>query len=315
MPNACIGSEIPYSGRMKRYILLFGAIFYLSFSPCSILAQTTTYRVVPDFPQLPAGWALGGVSGVAVNSHGQVIIFHRGDHPLIILAKEGKFIRSLGEGWFTSPHGLRIDQQDNLWVTDVGNHTVTKISQEGKVLLSLGTKNTPGEDATHFDKPTDVAVAPNGDFYVSDGYGNSRVVKFDAGGKLLRVWGKKGAAEGEFNLPHAVCLNSAGQVWVADRENNRVQVFNANGRFQKQFTGFAPFGLYVLPDSAFFVADGRAHRVSKISAEGKILTSWGRQGSGPGELNLPHGITVDAEGSVYVAEIDGKRVQKFRPQF
>lgn len=164
---------------------------------------------------------------------------------------------------FASAHGLRVDAKDNIWVTDNGNHTVIKFSRDGKVLMTLGEKNVAGEDAAHFDKPTDIAFAQNGDFYIADGYGNSRVVKFNQEGKFLMAWGKKGAGPGEFNLPHAIRLDAAGQVYVGDRENDRVQVFDANGKFLRQFGGFAPFGLFITPDQTLFVAtwrDGGAGR-------------------------------------------------------
>ena len=274
-------------------------------------AQGANYRVVAGFPQLPSGWTLGAVSGAATDSKGNVIVFHRGEHPILFFDRSGKYLRSFGEGLFKSAHGLRLDKGENIWVTDNANHTVTKFSYEGKVLLSLGVKDVPGEDDKHFNKPTDVAFTPNGDFFVSDGYGNSRVVKFNQEGKFLLAWGKKGKGEGEFNLPHAVRLDSKGQVYIADRENDRVQVFDQNGKFLRQFGGFAPFGLYITSDDRLFVADGRANRVLKMTLDGKILAAWGGLGSEAGNFNLPHGITVGGDGAVYVTEINGKRLQKF----
>lgn len=279
----------------------------------SALGPSPAYRPVPEFPQLPAGWTLGAVSGVATDSKGNVLVFHRGQHPILVFDKNGKFIRSFGDGMFSSAHGLRLDATDNIWVTDNGAHTVTKFSHDGKVLMTFGEKDVPAEDSKHFDKPTDIAFAPNGDFYVGDGYGNSRVVKFSKDGKFLLAWGKKGKAEGEFNLPHAVRLDSKGNVYVADRENDRIQVFDAAGKYLWQFGGFAPFGLFITQDDTLFVADGRANRVLKMTLEGKILAAWGSLGSEPGNFILPHGITVGPDGAVYVTDINGKRVQKFQP--
>jgi acetyl esterase/lipase/sugar lactone lactonase YvrE len=274
----------------------------------------TAYQLVPDFPRLPAGWTLGAVSGVATDSKGDVLVFHRGEHPILVFDRYGKFLRSFGEGMFSSAHGLRVDAHDNIWVTDNANHTVVKFSHDGKVLMTLGEKNVAGEDAAHFNKPTDIAFAPNGDFYVSDGYGNSRVVKFNKEGKYLLAWGKKGTGSGEFNLPHAIRLDAAGRVYVGDRENDRVQVFDANGKFLRQFGGFAPFGLFITPDQTLFVADGRANQILKMTLDGKILALWGATGAEPGNFQLPHGLTVARDGAVYVTEINGKRVQKFVPQ-
>ena len=272
--------------------------------------RTEAYQLVPDFPRLPAGWSLGAVSGVATDSKRDVLVFHRGEHPILVFDRDGKFLRSFGDGMFASAHGLRVDPKDNIWVTDNAAHTAIKFNHDGKVLMTLGEKNVAGEDATHFNKPTDIAFAPNGDFYVSDGYGNSRVVKFNKDGKFLMTWGKKGSGPGEFNLPHAIRLD-AGRVYVGDRENDRVQVFDTDGKFLRQFGGFAPFGLFITPDQTVFVADGRANKILKMTLDGKILASWGATGVEPGNFQMPHGLTVAADGSVYVSEINGKRVQKF----
>jgi DNA-binding beta-propeller fold protein YncE len=269
------------------------------------------YRVVADFPQLPKGVRLAGVSGVALDSKGNVFVFHRGEAPILVFEPSGKFVRSFGKGLFKSAHGLRIDRDDNLWTTDNADHVVIKFDHEGKVLMTLGERGVAGEDERHFNKPADVAVAANGDFFVADGYGNSRVAKFDKDGKFLLTWGKKGKGEGQFNLPHAVRIDSKGLVYVGDRENDRVQVFDQQGKFIRQFGGFAPFGLFITPDDQLFAADGRAHQVHRLTSEGKILETWGKRGPEPGNFFLPHGIAVGADGAVYVTEIDGKRVQKF----
>jgi DNA-binding beta-propeller fold protein YncE len=159
-----------------------------------------------------------------------------------------------------------------------------------------------------------VAVAPSGEFYVSDGYGNSRVVKFAKDGTFLKQWGKKGTAPGEFNLPHAIVLDGQGRVYVGDRENNRIQIFDADGRFLAQWTECgAPFGLFLAGDR-MFVADGLANWVKVLDRTGKPLGRFGEPGRGPGQLQLPHMLCVDAHGAVYVAEVNGRRVQKFVPR-
>jgi DNA-binding beta-propeller fold protein YncE len=271
------------------------------------------YKLDASFPQLPADVKLGAVSGVATDAAGNVLVFHRGEPPILVFEPSGKFIRSMGKGLFSSPHGLRLDREGNVWVTDNFNHTVMKLSPEGKVLLTLGVRDRRGVDERHFDRPTDIAFAANGDVYVSDGYGNSRVVKFDKDGKFLLAWGTKGAGDGEFNLPHAVRLDSKGRVYVGDRENNRIQVFDAGGKFIRKIEGVAPFGLFITADDTLFVADGRANRVVKMTSEGNVLASWGEKGTGPGQFDLPHGVAVGADGAVYVCDINGKRVQKFVP--
>ncbi len=203
-------------------------------------AQETSYRVDASFPQQTDGLVWQATSAVAIDSRGNIYVFHRAKEPILKFDRSGKLLRAFGEGLFVSPHGMRIDDQDNLWVTDNANHTVVKLNTDGRVLLSLGVRDKAGDDTEHFDKPTDVAFAANGDFYVSDGYGNSRVVKFNREGKFLSTWGKKGTGPGEFNLPHAVQVDRLGHVYVADRENNRIQVFNDEGRYLRQIEGWPP---------------------------------------------------------------------------
>src|SRR4051794_33190251 len=272
------------------------------------------YRPVAGWPQLPEGLKLGQVSGVATDSADRVYVFHRGKRPILVFDRQGKFLRSWGDDQIKSAHGLRIDREDNVWVTDIGNHQVLKFDREGKLLLALGKKDKPGDGRDEFNKPTDIAIAPTGEFYVSDGYGNSRVVKFSRDGKYQKEWGRKGTGEGEFNLPHAIVLDSRGRVYVGDRENNRVQVFDGEGKFLAQWKeSGAPFGLFLKGDR-MFLADGRANWVRVLDLDGKALGRWGEKGKGPGQLDLPHALCVDSQGSVYVVEITGQRVQKFTPR-
>ncbi len=270
-----------------------------------------SYQLAPDFPQLQSKIVLEAVSAVATDSKGDILVFHRGENPVLRFDVNGKLLHSFGKGMFDSAHGLRVDASDNIWVTDNANHTVIKFSREGRILMTLGKKNEPGEDASHFNKPADVAFSVNGDFFVADGYGNSRIVKFDQAGKFLMAWGKKGTGPGEFNLPHAVQMDAEGRLYVGDRENNRIQVFDADGKFIRQIERIAPFGLCITPDQFLFVADGRANKVTKMTLEGSILTTWGTTGDEPGNFRMAHGLTVARDSAVYVTEITGKRVQKF----
>jgi DNA-binding beta-propeller fold protein YncE len=303
---------------MRSHIRFAGLLLctaLLCIAPPAPAEDSGGYRVVRGFPQLPPGVKLGAVSGVATDAQDNFYLFHRGDpaRPILVFDKAGKFLRSFGDGLFTAPHGLRIDPQGNVWATDAENHTVVKFSPEGEVLLKLGERDVAGEDQNHFNKPTDVAFAPSGDFYVSDGYGNARVVKFDKSGKFLLAWGKKGTGAGEFNTPHAIRLDSRGNVYVADRENKRIQVFTPEGKFVRQIAaGVAPYGLFITPDDTLLVADGLVHEVLNLDATGKVLARWGGGGREPGKFLLPHGITVGRDGAVYVTEITGARVQKFQ---
>jgi DNA-binding beta-propeller fold protein YncE len=302
---------------MKTCLIGPGALFLAAcLAPPAPAAGIPDYQPVAGWPALPGSVQLGAVSGVATDSADRVYVFHRGKAPILVFDQGGKFLRSWGDDVVKTAHGLRIDGDDHVWVTDIGNHQVMKFDAEGKLLLTLGKKGQPGDSPEQFDRPTDVAVAPSGEFYVADGYGNSRVVKFSKEGKYLKEWGRKGTGEGEFNLPHAIRLDGRGRVYVGDRENNRVQVFDADGKFLAQWTeAGAPFGLFLTQDDGrLFVADGRANWVKVLDLEGKALGRWGEKGKGPGQFDLPHALCVDRKGAVYVVEITGKRVQKFVPR-
>jgi DNA-binding beta-propeller fold protein YncE len=271
------------------------------------------YRAVAGWPTLPGDIKLGPVSAVATDAADRVYVAHRGPKPVLVFDRDGTVLRGWGHEAIKTPHGLRIDPAGNVWLTDIGNHLVMKFDPAGKLLLSLGHKGEAGADVDHFDRPTDVAVTPAGDFYVSDGYGNARVLRFSRDGKLLTQWGKKGTREGEFNLPHAVCLDAKGHVYVGDRENNRVQVFDADGKFLHQWReSGAPYGLFLGGDR-LFVADGRADWIKVLGPDGKAFGRFGEKGTGPGQFRMPHMLCVDSQGAVYVAEVTGQRVQKFVP--
>ncbi|MBT4863705.1 MAG: hypothetical protein HON53_01110, partial [Planctomycetaceae bacterium] len=238
--------------------------------------------------------------------------FHRGKRPILVFDREGKFIRSWGDDLIGKAHGLRIDADDNVWVTDIGHHMVFKFNSTGKLLLALGQTDKPGLGENQFDKPTDVAFGPKGEIYVTDGYGNSRVMKFAANGKFLASWGKPGKGRGEFDLPHSICIDKQGRVLVGDRENDRVQVFTADGKLLAVWPGFAPYGMELDKDGRLFVADGRASQVLQIDSTGKVQNSWGEKGAKPGQFNLPHMLAVDSAGNLYVAEVGNLRLQKLK---
>lgn len=269
------------------------------------------YKPVAGWPQLPPDLELGAVSAVATDSKDRVFVAHRAAKPILVFDRDGKFLRAWGDNHIKTPHGLRIDPEGNVWVTDIGHHLVMKFDPEGKLLLSLGKKGEAGDKPDQFDRPTDVAIAPTGDFYITDGYGNARVMKFARDGKLLKQWGTKGKGEGEFNLPHAIVLDAKGNLYVGDRENDRVQVFDADGKFLKQWTDSgAPYGLFLTGDR-LFVADGRAGWVNALGPDGKPLGRFGEKGTMPGQFQMPHMLCVDSRGDVYVCEVTNKRIQKF----
>lgn len=270
------------------------------------------YRPVPHWAKLPDSIQFGLVSAVATDDADNVYVLHRGKQPLVVFDKDGKFLRSWDDEHIKQPHGLRIDRHNNIWITDIANHVVLKFDRSGKRLMVLGKKGKSGDDKEHFNKPTDVAITPAGDFYVSDGYGNARVVKFAMDGRYLLEWGKKGKGQGEFNLPHAIVLDGHGRVYVGDRENSRVQVFDSKGTFIGQWRdGGSPYGLFLTPDERLLIADGRANWITVLNSRGKSIGRWGEKGKSPGQLDTPHMLCVDKRGAVYVADLGNKRVQKF----
>jgi peptidylamidoglycolate lyase len=307
--------------------------------PRAALLREPSYHVVHGWPVLPEGEVLGSVAGVGVDSHGNVFVFHRAGRTwphsdvleLTPIARptvdvfdghSGALLNRWGSNLFAMPHGLAIDGHDNVWLTDVALQQVYKFSPEGQLLLTLGERGVAGDDERHFNRPTAVAVAGDGSFYVSDGYKNTRVMKFSATGKFLFQWGTKGAGPGQFDLPHGIALDAAGHVYVADRENQRIQVFDPAGHFLAQWAGKPlgrPYAIAIDRRGQAYVADGgdqpdgppdRSAWVLTRS-DGTPLERIGRFGNYDGQFEMAHSIAVDAEGSVYIGDITGARVQKF----
>jgi peptidylamidoglycolate lyase len=219
-----------------------------------------------------------------------------------------------------------VDRHDNVWVTDRALQQVFEFSHDGTLLLTIGVERSAGLDATHFNLPTDIAFAPDGSIYVSDGYGNNRVAKFSRDGKFLLDWGRKGDAPGEFNLPHSVAVDAEGLVYVADRSNARIQVFDGTGKFLKAWKSEElgrPWSLTIGPDNLLYVVDGGDLRpappdrgqILKLDLSGKILAKWSRFGNYDGQIYWGHDVAVGKDGAVYVGDVyHGMRVQKFIPR-
>jgi len=314
LSQTLIGRGTQFKNRLAGMVtlLLLAALTGLAHIDVGQAGKFPDYQPVQGWPKLPDGVKFGPVSAVATDSSDRVFVFHRGQHPVMVFDRDGQFIRSWGDDHIKAAHGLRIDHDNYVWITDTGFHQVLKFDAGGKLLLALGKKGEPGAGPDTFNRPTDVAVAPTGEFYVADGYGNARVLKFSKEGKLLKQWGQKGQGPGQFNLPHAICLDAQGKVYVGDRENKRIQVFDADGKFLAEWKeSGAPYGLFLTGDGQMFVADGLASWVKVLNREGKTLGRWGGPGKGPGQFAMPHMLGVDSLGSVYVAEVDGQRVQKF----
>jgi DNA-binding beta-propeller fold protein YncE len=273
-------------------------------------ADPMEFQPQTDFLQLPEGWSLGPCSAVAVSRKGEIYLFHRGKHPLICFNLDGKFLRSWGDDLIKTAHGLRIDRHDHVWVTDVGSHRVYQFDSAGKLLLALGT-GKPGTDDDQFDRPTDIAFGANDDVFVSDGYGNSRVLKFTSQGKLIKIWGEKGSGPGQFHLPHAIIVDAKGRVLVGDRENKRIQVFDQDGNHLETWPGFAPYGVDISPEGIVHVATGIENDLVRLDRSGKVDRRWGKKGTAAGEFDLPHMLAFDAAGNLFIAEVGGQRLQRF----
>lgn len=295
------------------------------------------FKVVHGWPTLPEGRVLGFAAGVAVNAQDQVFVFHRAgrdwSEPLptdpikeptiaVFDGRSGRFVRELGGGIFAMPHGLSIDSQGNIWATDVALHQVVKLSPEGQVQMTLGTRGEAGGDDKHFNRPTQVGFAKDGTILVADGYGNTRIARFSADGRFLGQWGSPGKGPGEFNTPHAIAIDPAGKVYVADRENDRVQVFSSEGGLLAIWASpqiGRPYGVAYLGPNRFAVADGGEQPISGpdrsalaiVDASGRVVERLGRYGNQDGQFQMAHHLAVDTKGSIYVVDITGQRVQKF----
>jgi len=319
--------------------LAFGLAWTIAKYNATPPARGEVYQLVSNWPRLPDGITLGQVSGIGVDSVGNVYVFHRAERiwegeepgldpipsPTVFVLDDdtGDLIEAWGANMFVLPHGLTIDDEDNIWLTDVGLHQVFKFDHDGILLMALGERGVSGDDEAHFNMPTDVAVAKDGSFYVSDGYGNSRVIRFSAEGEYITSWGEYGSAPGQFNIPHSIALDSLGQVYVADRGNARLQIFDQNGQFISEWKGESlgrPWAVRISEAGFVFIVDGgdqsefwpdRA-RTIKLDKGGNLLAAFGSYGRGPGQFIWPHTIALGSDGALYIGEVaKGMRIQKF----
>lgn len=331
----------PYQ-RIFTVLFIFSIAFGLTWSVATYIATPPptgeAYHPVPNWPGI-SGEAIGQVGGVAVDSDGKVFVFHRAERVwegeeialefissetiLILNADTGELLDSWGADMFVMPHGLTIDHQDQLWLTDVGLHQVFKFDRMGNLLMTLGERGVPGNDPLHFNMPTDVAVAPDGSFYVSDGYRNSRIIKFSVQGDYITSWGSYGTGPGQFDVPHSIALDLQGRVYVADRGNARLQIFDGAGQFITEWKGRSlgrPWAVRISPSGNVFLIDGgdqaefwpdRA-RILKLDSNGNILAGFGSYGETPGQFIWPHAIALSSDDEFYVGEVaTGMRIQKF----
>jgi DNA-binding beta-propeller fold protein YncE len=293
----------------------------------------TAYAVDPHWPQKPADVFWGEMPGIAVDAHDHVYVFTRAQPPVQVYDADGKFVRAWGRDTLKTAHHLKIDRDGNVWAADIGHHVVRKFTPEGKLLQTIGTVDHPGKDDSHLNMPTDMAITPEGDVFVSDGYGNARVVHFDKSGRFVREWGELGSKPGQFSIPHAIAVDSKGRVYVADRNNVRIQVFDAKGNLQDIWDNVVtPWGFCMTKDDELWVCGSSPMQwrpedtalgcppkdqvFMRFNTAGRLLQLWtapkGLDGlERPGELNWVHCLAVDSRGNLYAGDILGKRAQKF----
>jgi DNA-binding beta-propeller fold protein YncE len=304
-------------------------------------SEKYSYDLVEDWAQLPDGYSFRDVCGIAVDRRDRVYVLNRSKRPVMVFDRDGCFLSSWGEGHFTRAHGSFISPDDAIYCTDDQNHTVTKFDLNGNVLMVLGTKNQPSDTGyrqgpnlfeslasiTHggppFNRPTGVALASNGNIFVSDGYGNARIHKFSPDGTFMLSWGAPGRALGQFRLPHSIWVDRFDRVWIPDRENSRIQIFNSKGEFVTQWTDLIrPTDLCIDKEDVVYVSE-LPRRVSIFTMEGELLARWGNEGH---DLNdplfmAPHAIAIDSHGDLYVGEVvmttekidrGSRTIQKFK---
>jgi sugar lactone lactonase YvrE len=283
-------------------------------------APELDYVAAADPVTLPQGTTMGAPASVAFDSHGHLIVLNRGPHPLMEFDTDGTFIRSWGEGLFTRTHGLHIDDDGNLWVTDVSAHFVVKLSPQGQVLLTLGTKGEPGEwnetaGSHRFNEPNDVAIGAGGDIFVVQGHtpgrGDPRVLKFDKNGTFLKSWGGQGTEAGQFTVAHGIAIDAKGLLWITDRENQRIQIFDQDGKFIRQvkYAGL-PCGLAV-GSQYIYMVNGFAGQLLRLDLNGNVLAAIGKPGKGLGEFGEAHFVAVSPKGEIYVADTVNSTLHKF----
>src|ERR1700683_422980 len=297
------------------------------------------FRSVADFLKMPNDVYFGEVSGVAVNSKGHVFVFSRGNTTglaygaaaaqLLVFGADGKFIREIGHNLYawSFAHTVKVDKQDNIWVTDKGSDMVIKFTPEGRVAMVFGRKQEASDEGTGplkhvrpplppvdgmFRQVTDVAWDAAGNTYISDGYINSRVAKGDKNGNWIKSWGEPGSEPGQFNTPHSIAVDAQGNVYVADRGNRRIQVFDGDGKFLRQMAPGAPWAICITPGpkQVLFSSDAYPGRIYKMTLDGKMLGMLGESGKQLKQFGWIHEMACPSENEIYVAELLNWRVQK-----
>jgi sugar lactone lactonase YvrE len=270
----------------------------------AVKSQSGRWKVSDDWATLPAGMKWGVTSAVTSDASGTIYVIRREEIPIFAFT-QGRLVKQFGQGLYTWPHGIRIDREGYLWTVDGQDNVVYKmdVKQSNKIVLTLGKRGVTGESPDTFNRPTDVAFAPNGDFFITDGYGNARVVKYARDGRFIKAWGSRGTGPSQFNTPHTIAIDSKNRVIVGDRNNSRVQVFDMDGNFIEMWTNLgAPYGMAIAKDDTLYVSDADAGKIT-VSKGGKTLDVIEN-------LGRPHLITLDPSGAIYMADVRAERARK-----
>ena len=282
-------------------------------------APALGYTAVPHGLQIPDDMEMGAPSSVAWTSQNRLLVFNRGPNPLMEFNSDGSFVRSWGQGDYIRPHGMRVDSDGNIWTTDVNGHTVRKMNPEGEVLLTLGVQGKAGDwrdgaSTGHLTEPTDLAIGLAGEIFVLVGHGRGepRLLKFDPAGTLLTSWGTEGSDPGQFDTPHSIVVDADGLVYVADRQNRRVQIFDGEGTYLKErlYKGL-PCGLHIAEDGQMYMVSGFAGEILRLDDEGMAIGAAGQPGKGLGEFGEAHYMTMTPDGEIYVADTVRPELHKF----
>jgi len=281
---------------MKTVLSVGAVLLAATAAPCADYTSA-------GFLDLPAVANIGPMSAVAVDrAGGRIYVLHRGGTPVLRFTAAHQYEKGWGAGAFKLPHGLRVDKRGDVWITDNTANTVQRFSPDGKLLQTISEGNGP------LKAPDDLVFSSAGDIYIAD-TGNARIIRLSPDGKYKSQWGKKGTGTGEFNTAHGLAIDAADRIYVADRNNNRVQVFSPEGKFLAEWKGFGnPFGVLSYKNT-LIVSEGEQHKLITLDDRGGVLSNWGS----PAELKLPHIMDYGVDGTLYVAEVDGKRVQILRP--
>lgn len=292
--------------------------------PQSVDAPPLPYQAVPqdEVFNLPDGMQFAGVAALAYDEHGDLVVLHRGDNDFLVFDRHGDLVRAFGDDLYTFSHGLRIDDEGHLWATDAFGQIVQKLSPDGEVLMTLGTRGEPGswdeEAGTRLlHEPNDVAFGPNGDVYIAQGHGRGepKILRFDRDGNFLMSWGGRGEGPGEFAVAHSVVIDDDDIVYVADRENHRIQLFDLDGLYLDEWTYEGmPCGLYLHGDYLYMTTgfDGEVVKVDK--SDGTALGAIGGPGDGLGEFGEAHFLVISPhDGAMHVADVVGRKIQTFVP--